>query len=251
MSAKFWNRLSHECELWQRGLTVVAGVDEAGCGPLAGPVVAAAVVFPSNWLENGLCSKLRGLNDSKTLTLEQREKFFAVLTALPEVCYTIASADVEMIDRINIRQAAWRAMNIALDQLIPKPQHVLVDGIKIRWLPYPQTALVQGDARSYSIAAASVLAKVTRDRMMHEFDKSYPGYGFADHKGYATPQHYEAIQALGPCPIHRRSFAPFRPVETELELFPPEVFAPEPALPRIAQQPLADRASDPQPPAIP
>src|SRR5215813_10807016 len=168
MSARFWNRLSHERELWQRGLTVVAGVDEAGCGPLAGPVVAAAVVFPNQWLEAGLCSKLRGLNDSKTLTLDQREKYFAVLTTHPEVRYAIASEDVEMIDRINIRQAAWRAMNIALDRLTSKPQHVLVDGLRISWLPYPQTALVQGDARSYSIAAASVLAKMTRDRMMHE-----------------------------------------------------------------------------------
>jgi ribonuclease HII len=127
--------------------------------------------------------------------------------------------DVETIDRINIRQAAWRGMNQALDQIQPRPQHVLVDGLKIKWLPYPQTALVGGDARSYSIAAASVLAKVTRDRLMRELDKQYPGYGFAVHKGYATPQHYAAINTHGPCPIHRRSFAPFRPVITELELF--------------------------------
>ena len=112
-------------------------------------------------------------------------------------------------------------MQLALDQLLPKPQHVLVDGLRIRWLPYPHTPLVQGDARSYSIAAASVLAKVTRDRMMQDLDKVYPGYGFAEHKGYATPQHYAAIEALGPCAIHRKTFAPFRPVETELELFPP------------------------------
>ena len=127
--------------------------------------------------------------------------------------------DAEMIDKINIRQAAWRAMNQALDQLTPKPQHVLVDGLKIKWLPYAQTALVQGDCKSYSIAAASVLAKVTRDRMMREFETLYPGYGFADHKGYATPQHYAAINERGPCAIHRRSFSPFRPVETEPELF--------------------------------
>jgi len=220
MAAKFWNRLSHERELWQRGLSLVAGVDEAGCGPLAGPVVAAAVVFPSHWGETGLCRKLRGLNDSKQLTAEQREKFFTLLTTFPEVRFAIATVDVEMIDRINIRQAAWRAMNLALDQMVPKPQHVLVDGLKIRWLPYAQTALVQGDARSYSIAAASVLAKVTRDRMMEELDKTYPGYGFAEHKGYATPQHYAAIQVRGPCAIHRKTFAPFRPVETELDLFP-------------------------------
>ena len=110
-------------------------------------------------------------------------------------------------------------MNLALDQLTPRPEHVLVDGLRIRWLTYQQTALVQGDARSYSIAAASVLAKVTRDRMMLEFDRQFPGYGFAEHKGYGTPQHLAAIRRLGPCPIHRRSFSPFRPVETELDLF--------------------------------
>jgi ribonuclease HII len=167
-----------------------------------------------------LCQKLRGLNDSKQLTEEQREKYFAILTAHTEIRSAIASVDVELIDRINIRQAAWRAMNLALDQLAPRPQHVLVDGLKIRWLTYPQTPLVQGDARSYSIAAASVLAKVTRDRMMREFETQFPGYGFAEHKGYATPRHVAAIRQHGPCPIHRRSFWPFRPVETELELFP-------------------------------
>jgi ribonuclease HII len=219
MSATYWKRLSHEQELWQQGLVHVAGVDEAGCGPLAGPVVAAAVVFPAAWAQQGLCSRLRGLNDSKQLTEEQRDKYFGILTSHPELRYAIATVDVDMIDRINIRQAAWRAMNQALDQLEPRPQHVLVDGLRIKWLPYTHTALVDGDARSYSIAAASVLAKVTRDRMMREFEALYPGYGFAEHKGYATPQHYAAIEQHGPCPIHRKSFAPFRPVETELDLF--------------------------------
>jgi len=219
MSAKFWNRLAHERELWQKGIALVAGVDEAGCGPLAGPVVSAAVMFPSSWLEDGLYNKLRGLNDSKQLDEEQREKFFQIITTHPEICHAIVTVDVEMIDRINIRQAAWRGMHQALDQLTPKPLHVLVDGLRIKWLPYEQTALVAGDAKSYSIAAASVLAKVTRDRLMREYDRQFPGYGFADHKGYATPQHYAAITALGPCPIHRRSFAPFRPVEKELDLF--------------------------------
>jgi ribonuclease HII len=219
MGAKFWNRLSHECELWKKGTILVAGVDEAGCGPLAGPVIAAAVTLPHIWLESGLCSKLRGLNDSKQLTEQQREEFFSILTSHPEIRYAIASVDVGMIDRINIRQAAWRAMQRALDQLDPRPQHVLVDGLRIKWLPYEHTALPQGDCRSYSIAAASVLAKVTRDRVMREMDALYPGYGFAEHKGYGTPRHYAAIQQHGPCPIHRRTFAPFRPVETELELF--------------------------------
>jgi len=228
MAAKHWNRLSHERELWVQGLTDVAGVDEAGCGPLAGPVVAAAVVFPCTWNEAGLCHTLRGLNDSKQLTAEQREKFYGVITTHPEIRYAIAIVDVEMIDRINIRQAAWRAMQQALDQLQPRPQHALVDGLRIKWLPYQHTALVGGDAKSYSIAAASVLAKVTRDRLMCDYDARYPGYGFAEHKGYGTPQHYAAIERLGPCPIHRRSFAPFRVVETEMDLFATQAGTPVP-----------------------
>jgi ribonuclease HII len=191
-------------------------VDEAGCGPLAGPVVSAAVIFPKNWLETGLPSTFRGLNDSKQLTEEQREKFFARITTNPEIRFAIATVDVETIDRINIRQAAWHGMNLALDQLQPKPEHVLVDGIKIKWLPYRQTPLVQGDAKSYSIAAASVLAKVTRDRTMRELDKQFPGYGFAEHKGYSTPQHFAAIEKLGACAIHRKSFSPMKPKEAEL-----------------------------------
>jgi ribonuclease HII len=218
-TATFKNRLSYERELWEKGMTLVAGVDEAGCGPLAGPVVAAAVVFPHGWRETGICSKLRGLNDSKLLSEEEREKFFNVITSHAEIRHATVIVDVETIDRINIRQAAWRGMNEALDQLTPKPEHVLVDGLQIRWLPYAQTALVKGDAKSYSIAAASVLAKVTRDRLMREYDQTYPGYGFAEHKGYGTPQHLAAIAKLGACPIHRKSFAPFRPVEQELELF--------------------------------
>jgi ribonuclease HII len=222
MAAKFWKRLAHERELWAQGISFVAGADEAGCGPLAGPVVSAAVMFPCSWAEGGLPSRLRGLNDSKQLDAEQREKFFQVLTTDPEVQHAVVVIDVEMIDRINIRQAAWRGMHQALDRLNPRPLHALIDGLRIKWLPYPQTALVEGDARSYSIAAASVLAKVTRDRLMVEFDQMYPGYGFAEHKGYCTPKHYAAIEKLGACPIHRRSFAPFRPVvqELELNLFP-------------------------------
>jgi ribonuclease HII len=225
VAAKFWNRLSHECELWRTGLSRVAGVDEAGCGPLAGPVVAAAVVFPKDWVETGLPGAFRGLNDSKQLTEEEREKFFDRLRARPEIHFAIAIVDVETIDRINIRQAAWRAMHEALDQLQPRAEHVLVDGIRIRWLPYPQTPLVQGDARSYSIAAASVLAKVTRDRIMRDLDKQFPGYGFAEHKGYSTAKHFAALEKLGPCPIHRRSFGPLKPAE--LELFEPESLSPK------------------------
>ena len=216
MSAKYWKRLGFERELWQRGIRYVAGVDEAGCGPLAGPVVAAAVLFPCSWLQTGLCGKLRGLNDSKQLDLEQRERYFAVLTGQKEICYGVAAVDAEMIDQINILQAAHRAMNLALEQLQPRPQHVLVDGRPVHSLSLPHTPLVKGDCRSYSIAAASVIAKVTRDRMMADFDRKYPGYSFAEHKGYGTPEHLAAIAKLGPSPIHRRSFSPFRPVELEL-----------------------------------
>jgi ribonuclease HII len=214
--AKFWNRLSYECDLWKQGRTRVAGVDEAGCGPLAGPVVAAAVIFPQSWLESGLPRRFRGLNDSKQLTEEEREKFFDRIQSDPEIHSAVAIVDVETIDRINIRQAAWQGMNRALDQLQPRAEHVLVDGLRIRWLTYPQTSLVQGDAKSYSIAAASVLAKVTRDRLMRELDKQFPGYGFAAHKGYSTPQHFAALEKLGACAIHRKSFAPLKPKEAEL-----------------------------------
>jgi ribonuclease HII len=216
VAAKFWNRLSHECDLWRKGLARVAGVDEAGCGPLAGPVVAAAVVFPASWLETGLPSKFRGLNDSKQLTEEERENFFERIQSNPEIHFAVSVVDVETIDRINIRQAAWQGMNRSLEQLQPRPDHVLVDGIRIGWLAYPQTALVQGDARSYSIAAASILAKVTRDRIMLDLDKQFPGYGFAEHKGYSTRQHFAALEKLGPCPIHRKSFGPLKPAEPDL-----------------------------------
>jgi ribonuclease HII len=220
VAAKYWHRLAHERDLWERGFSQVAGVDEAGCGPLAGPVVAAAVVFPNSWLKSGLPWLFRGLNDSKQLSAEEREKFFDRLKACGEIRFAIASVDVETIDRINIRQAAWQAMQRALDQLQPRAEHVLVDGLRIKWLPYRQTPLVQGDARSYSIAAASVLAKVTRDRLMLEYHAQFPEYGFNAHKGYATEQHLAAIEKFGGCAIHRKSFAPFK-VEAAPE---PELF---------------------------
>lgn len=216
MSAKLFDWLLHERELWRRGINIVAGVDEAGRGPLAGPVVAAAVILPNHWVESRFDERLRGLNDSKQLTEEQREDYFAVLTSHVDIRYAIAVVEADWIDRINILQATHRAMNEALNRLKPTPQHALVDGKPVKTMRIPHTALVKGDSRSYSIAAASVLAKVTRDRMMLEWDKLYPGYGFAEHKGYGTPQHLAALGALGPCAIHRRSFAPLKPVEREL-----------------------------------
>ena len=220
VAAKYWHRLAHESDLWKQGLSHVAGVDEAGCGPLAGPVVAAAVIFPKNWLETGLPAKFRGLNDSKQLTGEERVKFYDRLTSNAEVRFAITTVDVETIDRINIRQAAWQAMYQALEQLQPRAEHVLVDGLRIKWLPYRQTPLVQGDAKSYSIAAASVLAKVTRDRLMLRYHAQFPEYGFDTHKGYGTAQHLAAIEKFGACPIHRKTFGPLKPkTPAEPELF--------------------------------
>ena len=242
MSRKFWNRLAFERELWQKGLLHVAGVDEAGCGPLAGPVVAAAVVFPCSWLESGLPTKFRGLNDSKQLLEEEREKFYGLLTCHHEIRFGVAIVDAETIDRINILQAAHQAMNQALHQLQPPAQHALVDGRPVKSLQIPHTPLVKGDARSYSIAAASVLAKVSRDRLMKEYHNQFPHYGFAEHKGYSTPQHLAALRSHGPSAIHRRSFGPMRPVE--MELFPD---SDETSIPADRfQMPLEE---NPQPPA--
>ena len=216
MPAAKHDRFEFESALWRSGCLRVAGVDEAGRGPLAGPVVAAAVVLPAAWFASGLPPELRGLNDSKQLTEACREEFFAVLTRLPEIHFAIASVDATTIDRINILQATHRAMNEALSQINPAPEHALVDGTRVKTLRFAQTPIVKGDARSYSIAAASVLAKVTRDRQAAEWDHQWPEYGFAGHKGYGTPQHLEAIRQHGPCPIHRRSFAPLKPSQSQL-----------------------------------
>lgn len=216
MPATRHNQFEFESALWRSGCLRVAGVDEAGRGPLAGPVVAAAVVLPASWLASDLPAELRGLNDSKQLTEARREEFFAVLTRLPELQFAIASVDAPTIDHINILQATHRAMNEALAQLTPAPEHALVDGRPVKSLRFPQTAIVKGDARSYSIAAASVLAKVTRDRQAAGWDREWPEYGFGAHKGYGTPQHLAAIRNHGPCPIHRRSFAPLKPAQPQL-----------------------------------
>ncbi len=205
----------HERILLDQGVTRIAGVDEAGRGPLAGPVFAAAVMFPADWLRNGLPAPLLKVNDSKQLSPDTREKLFAELTSHPEIHYAVARVDAAMIDAINILQATHRAMSLALAQLRPPPEHALVDGLRVKSLALPHTAIVSGDALSYSIAAASIVAKVSRDRCMLEWDRMYPGYGFAKHKGYGTAGHLAAIKALGACPIHRRSFAPLRTARGE------------------------------------
>ena len=207
------DRFAFERNLWQRGITLVAGVDEAGRGPLAGPVVVSAVILPAGWLHSGLPPGLEGLNDSKQLTARLRQQFFHVLTGCADVKFSIARMEAEQVDEFNILQATHRAMNEALGQLAPAPQHALVDGTRVGSLRVPQTPLVKGDARSYSIAAASVLAKVTRDRLMEEYDARWPDYGFAEHKGYGTARHRAALAEHGPCPIHRRSFALWRQPE--------------------------------------
>jgi ribonuclease HII len=150
------------------------------------------------------------LNDSKQLTEEDREVFFEKLISCSELRYAIASSDNTLIDEINILQATFRAMNSALAKLTPAPAHVLIDGNQRSSVRWAQTPVIEGDAKSYSIAAASVLAKVTRDRMMVEFDRQWPQYGFAEHKGYGTQQHLTALAQHGPCPLHRKSFAPIK-----------------------------------------
>jgi ribonuclease HII len=209
-------RFRFEFALLEQGVARVAGTDEAGRGPLAGPVFAAAVVFPEEWIRFGLPKALRKVNDSKQLTPELREILFVELTSRPEIQFAIASVEEQTIDQINILQASHRAMNLALAQLQPAPQYVLVDGLRVKSMTLPHTAIISGDALSYSIAAASILAKVSRDRMMVQMDQQYPGYGFASHKGYSTPEHVAAIKERGPCALHRQSFSPFRPAQVAL-----------------------------------
>ncbi len=190
------------CEraLWARGVEWVAGVDEAGVGPLAGPVVAAAVVLPRSFREPGI-------DDSKRLSPTRRERLAARIRS--EACGVgIGVVEVEVIDRINIYRASLLAMRRAVQALPFRPEWVLVDGRAIPDLDIPQQRIVRGDQRSYSIAAASIVAKVTRDAWMRALHEQYPQYGFARHMGYATPEHLRALELHGPCPAHRRSFAP-------------------------------------------
>ncbi len=194
----------------------IAGVDEAGRGPLAGPVVAAAVILPLGWYIKGLPDELSGLNDSKQLSPQKRERFYDYLTTSSLIKWAFAIVEPDEIDRINILNATHRAMALAIKKLPEQPSHLLIDGNPVKSLTIPQTAIVKGDSLSYSIAAASVIAKVTRDRIMMEYDKIYPDYGFAVHKGYGTKQHLNALQNYGATPIHRRSFAPLNNQQPEL-----------------------------------
>lgn len=193
--------LRHEKALHRQGVEPVAGIDEAGRGPLAGPVVAAAAILPLKF-------RHKTLNDSKKLSAGLREEIFAELTGNPAICWAAATVSVEDIERYNILRASHQAMRAAVALLAVQPLHVLIDGLPVKPFPLPQTALVGGDGCSLSIAAASVIAKVTRDRLMVELSTVYPEYDFEQHKGYGTPAHLEKLLKHGPCPIHRRSFQP-------------------------------------------
>ena len=183
---------------WRRGITRLAGVDEAGRGPLAGPVVAGAVVLAPG-------CRIPEIDDSKLLTAEERERLFEVIRT-SALAIGVGVADAGTIDRVNILEATRLAMGRALAALRVEPELVLTDFVEIRGLGCPQRNLVNGDRRSASVAAASIVAKVTRDRIMEEADQTYPQYGFGRHKGYLTPEHRLALFRHGPCPLHRRSF---------------------------------------------
>jgi len=194
--------LRYERKLWRTGLEAIAGVDEAGVGPMAGPVVAAAVIFPPEIF-------IKGVHDSKQLAPEKRDELFPLINQRA-LTVGIGLASPGEVDELNIYWATMLASERAVLTLVRAPDHVLVDGRLIPGLKLPQTKIVGGDRKSFCIAAASIIAKVTRDRMMLDYDSQFPGYGFARHKGYCTADHFAALAELGPSPIHRRSFMPVR-----------------------------------------
>ena len=200
--------LRYEKEAWKSGLFFIAGVDEAGRGPLAGPVVAAAVAFERESLETGGAEMFTSLTDSKALSEKRRDFFFEQLQSCNFVRIGCAVVGADVVDEINILQATWKAMAEAIAQIVPIPDLALVDGNPVRGLPCRSRSIVKGDAQSLSIAAASIIAKVTRDRLMIQLDAQFPQYGFAQHKGYGTQAHLAAIHRHGPCLHHRKTFRP-------------------------------------------
>lgn len=196
------NMLNFERVLWKSGVRAVAGVDEAGTGPLAGPVIAAAVVFPPG-------TELAGIDDSKQLDPRQRSEMAAAIRRRA-TAIGVGSADVSEIDRLNIYHAALLAMRRAVEALPARPDHLLIDARTIPEIAIPQNSFFKGDGINFSIAAASIIAKTHRDGLMEALEEKYPGYGFRQHKGYGTPEHQDAIRALGPCPAHRISFSIIR-----------------------------------------
>ena len=193
--------LAYENELYAQGIDLIAGVDEVGRGPLAGPVVAAAVILPK-------ACKIPGLNDSKKIPKSKHKEIYEDVLQ-NAIAIGIGVKDNQVIDQVNIYEATKLAMMEAIGQLEPQPQHLLIDAMKLD-LPIPQTSIIKGDANSLSIAAASIVAKVTRDQMMEEFDREYPGYDFAQNAGYGTANHLAGLDKLGVTPIHRRSFEPVK-----------------------------------------
>ena len=210
--------MRHERELRLAGFQRIAGIDEVGRGSLAGPVVAAAVILPDR-------HRIKGLRDSKVLPQSRREALYELILDRADGV-GVGCMEVEVIDRINILQATKLAMRQALGHLSPGPDHLVIDALSLREVDLPQRPIIDGDAISASIAAASIVAKVTRDRIMVEHARAYPGYGWETNKGYGTPEHYRGLQALGPTPLHRRSFAPVR--QFTLDLAEP---APIPVIP--------------------
>ncbi len=212
------DRLQLERELWQRMPCAIAGIDEAGRGPIAGPVVAAALILPRFWADQGVPTEYQALNDSKKLSARRRQEFHDRIRSDPQLIHAIAIVSPEIIDEVNILAATHIAMNQALAGLPSPAGFALVDGTRVPSLILDHRSVVRGDSLSYSIAGASILAKVTRDRIMEQADERHPGYGFAIHKGYPTPNHLTALRRLGPCPIHRMTFAPVR--DPQPALFP-------------------------------
>ncbi len=212
--------LVHEAAFWaDHPGAVLAGVDEAGRGCLAGPVVAGAVVIAAEDLPRLAAEELAAVNDSKQLTERKREALYDLITAHPAIRWAAGQASAREIDELNILRATHLAMHRALEGLTPLPDHALVDGLPVKGLPISHTAIVKGDATSLLIACASIIAKVTRDRLCRELDRLYPAYGFAKNKTYGTAPHLAALRQFGPCPEHRRSFAPVSCIQGELELF--------------------------------
>jgi ribonuclease HII len=215
--------LRYEIELWLQGFSLIAGVDEAGMAPLAGPVVAGAVILPQKY-------KLRGLNDSKKILDETKRDELATQIKRDAISWSVGFAEVEEIDQLNIYHAGLLAMQRAVQGLTRVPDFVLVDARRIPHCPAPQRGIVRGDALSASIAAASIIAKTTRDAHMLEMDRAYSGYGFASHKGYPTPEHCRVLKELGALPIHRRSFGRVREV-LGLDPIQPDLFEAESEVP--------------------
>lgn len=210
--------LKFETPLWAEGFVHIAGVDEAGMAPLAGPVCAGAAILPKGY-------KLKGLDDSKKILDEAKRDELAVAVKRDAVAWAVGWASVDEVDTINIYHAGLLAMRRAVEGLAVRPDYVLVDARKIPGIEQPQRGIIKGDAQSLSIAAGAILAKTTRDHLLNELDEKHPGYGFASHKGYPTPEHLDAIARFGVLPIHRRSFAP---IKKALGLLPEqeELFAP-------------------------